>query len=87
MRYLPAAFFAFVLSAGPVIAADNGWKGVDETVVGKVAAEHGREARPFFCLEGDAQLFAFLVAGAAGGFMMGYFYRGLVSRKRDRDEG
>jgi len=66
----------------PAHAAD--WKGVDDTVVGKVAAEHGRAARPFLELDGDAQLFAFLLAGAAGGFVCGYFFRDFISKKGGR---
>ena len=57
-------------------AAEEKWQGVDETVVEKYAREHGRP--PITHLiepEGDALLFAFLVAGAVGGFMAGYFYR------------
>lgn len=57
------------------------WPGVDEAVVGKYAEEHGRPPKASFIeLEGDTLLFAFLVAGAAGGFVLGYYYRDFSSR-------
>ncbi len=63
-------------------AADEPWPGVDKTVVEKYAAEHGRPARPgLINIEGDALLLAFLLAGAAGGFVAGYYYRDLFSVK------
>lgn len=60
------------------------WSGVDESVVEKVAKEHGREASaPLIDTDrGDLLLFVFLVAGAAGGFAAGYCWRMLVSEKR-----
>ena len=55
------------------------WQGVDETVVGRVAREAGRPPRaPLLPTDqGDLQLFVFLVAGAVGGFVAGYSFRGL----------
>ncbi len=64
----------------PVVAAEK-WPGVDESVVKRIAAEHGRQERRLPGLEGDAQLFAFLVAGALGGFAAGYWWRMLVSER------
>jgi ABC-type cobalt transport system substrate-binding protein len=63
--------------------APRPWTGVDEAVVEKIAREHGREARkPLLDPgEGDLLLFLFLGAGAAGGFVAGYFWRKLVSEK------
>ena len=63
----------------PVAAAEK-WPGVDETVVEKIAKEHGREARePFINTDqGDLLLFAFLVAGTIGGFAAGYYWRKLT---------
>lgn len=52
------------------------WAGVDEAVVGKVAAEAGRHASAPL-IEGDLLLFAFLVAGIIGGFVLGYYFRTL----------
>jgi cobalt/nickel transport protein len=70
------AFYFFTL--GP-----RSWTGVDEAVVEKIASEHGREARkPLIDLgEGDILLFAFLCAGAVGGFAAGYYWRKLVAEK------
>lgn len=62
------------------------WPGVDEAVVEKISREHGREARePLINTDqGDLLLFAFLVAGAAGGFAAGYYWRVLIEGKRKR---
>ncbi len=75
------------LSSVAAYAAEEKWQGVDETVVEKYSVEHGRPAKTHLIEpEGDALLFAFLVAGAAGGFIMGYFYRDFMSKNRDRSE-
>jgi hypothetical protein len=52
---------------------------VDETVVERFAEAAGRPARePYINVEqGDLLLFAFLVAGAIGGFVAGYYFRAL----------
>jgi len=75
---LPIIFFAWH-SFG---AAPKQYTGVDEAVVEKVAREHGREARrPLIDPgEGDILLFAFLVAGAVGGFAAGYYWRDLTRK-------
>ena len=59
------------------------YTGVDEAVVEKIAKEHGREAHaPLIDPgSGDLLLFAFLVAGAVGGFGAGYYWRDLVKKK------
>ena len=59
------------------------WAGVDETVVGKIAAEHGRETKkPMIDTDrGDLLLFVFLLAGAAGGFVAGYYWRKLMEQR------
>ena len=64
-------------------AMDHEWAGVDETVVEKFAEEAGRPARdPFINTDqGDLLLFVFLLAGSAGGFVGGYYYRELFSKK------
>ncbi len=56
------------------------WAGIDESVVKKVAKEHGREARdPLINTDqGDLLLFVFLLAGAVGGFAAGYYWRILM---------
>lgn len=59
------------------------WPGVDETVIEKFASEAGRKAWvPFINTDqGDLLLFVFLLAGVVGGFVLGYFYRKLFSKK------
>ncbi len=68
-------------------ASGEKWQGVDETVVEKVAKEHGREAKaPLISTDqGDLLLFVFLVAGAVGGFVGGYYWRTLMSEKRNKE--
>lgn len=70
----------------PMTSADEKWSGVDEFVVEKFAKEHGREARePFINTDqGDLPLFVFLIAGAFGGFMAGYYWRILMVEKAPR---
>lgn len=82
------ALVIMLLVSGVAPSFAESWQGVDETVVEKYAAEHDREAcAPFINIEGDALLFAFLLAGAAGGFVMGYFYRDVVGKKSDAGRG
>jgi hypothetical protein len=57
------------------------WSGVDDAVVGKFAEAAGRHARAPL-LEGDLLLFAFLVAGIIGGFVLGYCFRTLFVERR-----
>lgn len=71
-----------LLAAGAVCwlgRQPHDWAGVDETVVEKYAAEAGRPARdPYINTDrGDLLLFFFLIAGAGGGFLAGYCFRGL----------
>ena len=63
------------------------WGGVDESVVEKVAKEHGRTAwTPFINTDqGDLLLFVFLLAGTAGGFVMGYNFQKLFAKNRMKD--
>jgi cobalt/nickel transport protein len=65
--------------------ASTTWTGVDETVIEKHAEAAGRSARePLINTDqGDLLLFVFLLAGALGGFVAGYAYRGLtISSKK-----
>ncbi len=59
--------------------AGEGWKGVDETVIEKVGREAGRPpAKPLINTDqGDILLCMFLLAGAVGGFVVGYNFRNL----------
>jgi len=71
-------------------AAEQGkggkWAGVDEAVIEKIAGEHGREAKEPLIGDdqGDILLFLFLLAGAVGGFVAGYYWRVLITEKRRR---
>jgi len=61
----------------------SAWHGVDEAVVEKFAREAGRPPRePFINTDrGDLLLFVFLLAGTAGGFVGGYYFRELFPKK------
>lgn len=86
---LGALFLLVLLCAAKSPYAADKWQGIDETVVQKIAREHGREAKKSLIDtgEGDLQLFAFLVAGAIGGFAAGYCWRMLLEgRKKGDDE-
>jgi len=63
------------------------WSGVDETVVEKFAEQAGRPPRePLINTDqGDLLLFFFLVAGAVGGFVGGYYFRELFPPKGNVD--
>ncbi len=86
---LPTAFCVLLTAfciLPPVISGSEKWPGVDESVVEKIAKEHGRKAKePFFKNDqGDLLLFAFLLAGAVGGFIGGYYWRGLMEKRVNR---
>jgi hypothetical protein len=72
----------------PPVPAGEKWSGVDESVIEKVAKEHGREARePFINTDqGDLLLFVFLLAGAVGGFIGGYYWKTLVEKRTEGAE-
>jgi cobalt/nickel transport protein len=84
-----SSLFSVVLALAAVVlcrgaAADApGWKGVDETVIEKVATEAGHPPRPPLVdtERGDLPLFLFLTAGAIGGFVAGYAFRALFPPK------
>ena len=76
--------FILLLTVHPSFSATGEkWPGVDESVIEKVAKEHGREARePFINTDqGDLLLFVFLLAGVVGGFIGGYYWRALTEKK------
>jgi len=88
MKTLAAAcifllFLSFLCNLSIAIADQEKWTGVDESVVQKIAKEHGREAHtPLINTDqGDLLLFVFLVAGAIGGFAAGYYWRILMVEK------
>jgi ABC-type cobalt transport system substrate-binding protein len=84
--------FLFLLTAYCILSdkafAAEKWQGVDESVVQKIAKEHGREAHePIINTDqGDLLLFVFLLAGAIGGFAAGYYWRILMSEKVKKTE-
>ena len=79
------SFAAMLLVGASIASASPKWRGVDESVVEKVAGEHGRKAwTPFINTDqGDLLLFVFLIAGTAGGFMGGFYWRKLFCEKKD----
>lgn len=72
-------FLVFTYCSSVAIAGQK-WTGVDESVVEKFAKEQGREARsPLINTDqGDLLLFVFLLAGSAGGFLAGYYWKTLT---------
>jgi len=84
---LGLALLAVSFDEGVIHAAEQ-WQGVDETVVGKFAREHGHAAKKALIDtgEGDLQLFVFLMAGVVGGFAAGYCWRALLDGKKRKDE-
>lgn len=90
LLYCSAALLLYI-GLQPLAFASDKWAGVDESVVEKFAKAHGREARePLINTDqGDLLLFVFLLAGAVGGFIGGYYWRILVverAPKIRRDE-
>lgn len=69
------------------------WKGVDDTVIEKVAARAGRPpSKPLINTDqGDILLCMFLLAGAVGGAVAGYNFRNLFgpgsSSSRNKSQG
>ncbi len=72
-------------AAAPVTVAvgEDKWPGVDKTIVEKIAEEQGRPAwTPFINTDqGDLLLFIFLLAGIAGGFIIGYNFQKLFAKR------
>jgi len=86
--FLFCALFLICMGHGQMSAAEK-WPGVDESVVKRIAGEHGRAERSSLipAAEGDLQLFLFLIAGAAGGFLAGYYWRVLLEGKKKEGDG
>lgn len=82
---LALVFALFLVTGG----SQEEWSGVDEAVVEKVAIEAGRPPKdPLINTDkGDLLLFLFLCAGAIGGFLGGYCFRGLFPPKGVEQEG
>ncbi len=80
---------ALVMTLAPLgTARPADWRGVDETVVEKYATAAGRAPRaPLLDVgEGDLRALLFLLAGAVGGFVIGYYFQKVFPRK-DRGDG
>ncbi len=78
------AVLLLIFSLQPLAFSAEKWQGIDESIVEKYAKEHGREAMtPLINTDqGDLLLFVFLLAGAIGGFIGGYYWRILMVEKR-----
>jgi ABC-type cobalt transport system substrate-binding protein len=74
---------ALSVLASPALASK--WPGVDETVVEKYAEQSGRPpSEPLINTDqGDILLFVFLLAGVAGGFVLGYYWREFFGGHKD----
>jgi hypothetical protein len=81
--FLVVLLIVFTVALISAEAEEGKWAGVDETVVEKFAAKAGRIAKEPFIRkdQGDLLLFVFLVAGVAGGFAAGYYFRVLFHEK------
>lgn len=92
-RVILGAIAACVLAIGVARAShESEWPGVDDAVVGRFVTDAGRPApRPLLSLRGDALLFAFLCAGLAAGFFLGFWGRALfvegVARSAHQGDG
>ncbi len=87
MKIAVAAGLIIFMALGMYVGLHNSnsrWPGVDESVVEKFAIEANRPPRePLINIEhGDLPLLMFLLAGAAGGFVAGYYFRGLFPPKK-----
>ena len=85
-KFLVLAGTLFCLLDASVAFCTGKWTGVDESVVEKIAGEHGRHAvEPLINTDkGDLLLFVFLLAGTTGGFAAGYYWRMLMEGKGKR---
>lgn len=83
IRAVTAVLFTIglVVMLFSAVTCQAAWEGVDVSVVGKYAEQAGRPPRkPLINTDqGDLLLFVFLLAGITGGFVGGYFFRGLFA--------
>ncbi|MBF0550298.1 MAG: hypothetical protein HQK60_07165 [Deltaproteobacteria bacterium] len=69
---------ATVVGYGVLFQKQAKWAGVDESVIKPLAEQAGRTpVDPIINPTGDMLLFVFLLAGIAGGFVAGYYFREL----------
>ncbi len=86
MKRIVLILLALILFVVPAASAEESkWQGVDETVVERFARDLGREPRdPFIDTDqGDLLLFLFALAGAIGGFVMGYYWHKVFVAQKD----
>jgi len=70
---IPILLLVLASAAAAEAPAQEKWTGIDEAIIQKYATDKGRPAaEPLFNVEGDMLLFLFALAGAIGGFVMGY---------------
>ena len=86
-RVVVACAVTLVLAAGAwwgLSTAQARWAGVDKTVIEKFAKKADQPPRPPLINtdQGDLLLLMFLLAGAAGGFVGGYYFRDLFPPER-----
>lgn len=85
-KYLIPAFLVMALLVGAGIMAGNDFSGADNTV-NKIADQYAKEVGagqrdPIINTQkGDLLLFVFGFGGAAGGFYLGYQWRGIFEKK------
>lgn len=77
-------FVILLVFSSNVFANEGKWEGVDAKVVEKYAKMYGREPKdPIINTDqGDLLLFIFTLAGAIGGFIIGYNYRKLFKEHK-----
>ena len=64
--------------------ASGTWPGVDEAVIGRFVVSAGSEPRPLLdWVHGDVLLLAFLLAGLAAGFVLGFFARAALRQDEE----
>lgn len=81
-------FLVLISLASAEEAKKEKWAGIDEAVIEKYATDKGREAaEPLFNVEGDMLLFLFAMAGAMGGFVMGYYWHKVFIMGKRTEEG
>jgi hypothetical protein len=89
MKIAVAGGLIILLALGMYIglrSSNSKWAGVDESVIEKFAVEANRLPQELLINieHGDLPGLLFLLAGAAGGFTVGYYFQGVFPAK---DEG
>ncbi len=79
---LTAIFMLAAIVVSSLPCRGENYEGIDKSIIEKAAEKAGRPAtEPVINTDkGDLLLFLFLCAGAVGGFIMGYTFRGLFGK-------